>query len=70
MLMADCQTTGGYPRMAQVAAVDLPVCAQLKPGDRIRFRKISLARAEDALVQLEASIKNLQALITEKIISN
>ncbi|MEQ8704276.1 MAG: biotin-dependent carboxyltransferase family protein [Phaeodactylibacter sp.] len=37
ILMADAQTTGGYPRLVQVLADDLPILAQLRPGDRIRF---------------------------------
>lgn len=41
VLMADSQTTGGYPRIAQVAAVDLPLLAQARPGDRIQFRPIA-----------------------------
>ncbi len=63
VLMADRQTTGGYPRIAEVAAIDLPLIAQLKPGDRVRFRPISLADAqrlylahEDDLAQARASI--------------
>jgi len=47
ILMSDCQTTGGYPRVAQVATVDLPVLAQLKPGDTIRFSNISFQQAEE-----------------------
>ncbi len=47
LLMSDCQTTGGYPRVAQVAAVDLPIAAQLKPGDSLRFTNISIREAED-----------------------
>jgi len=47
ILMSDCQTTGGYPRVAQVASVDLPVLAQLKPGDSIRFGNISFQEAEE-----------------------
>ncbi len=47
ILMSDCQTTGGYPRVAQIAAADLPVIAQLKPGDIIRFTKISYREAEE-----------------------
>ncbi|RYG06460.1 MAG: biotin-dependent carboxyltransferase family protein [Chitinophagaceae bacterium] len=47
LLMADCQTTGGYPRIGQVIAADLPICAQLKPGDEIRFELISLESAEE-----------------------
>ncbi|QNU24897.1 5-oxoprolinase subunit C family protein [Geobacillus zalihae] len=40
VLMADSQTTGGYPRIAQVAAVDLPILAQARPGDFIQFQPI------------------------------
>ncbi len=46
ILMSDCQTTGGYPRVAQVASVDLRVLAQLKPGDLIDLRFISFEEAE------------------------
>lgn len=37
ILLADAQTVGGYPRIAQVADEDLDVLGQLKPGDSIRF---------------------------------
>lgn len=50
MLMADCQTTGGYPRIAQVVAADLPVCAQLKIGDQIRFQLVPHSEAEELLL--------------------
>jgi antagonist of KipI len=46
VLMADRQTTGGYPRIGEVASVDLPLVAQLKPGDTLRFVSISLEEAE------------------------
>lgn len=46
ILMADRQTTGGYPRIGEVATVDLPLVAQLKPGDHLRFRPISLQDAQ------------------------
>jgi biotin-dependent carboxylase-like uncharacterized protein len=45
LLLADAQTTGGYPRIANVIQADLSLLAQQKPGDRIRFRKISLEEA-------------------------
>jgi antagonist of KipI len=41
VLMADAQTIGGYPRIAQVAAVDLPRLAQVRPGESVRFQLIS-----------------------------
>jgi antagonist of KipI len=46
VLMADCQTTGGYPRIAHVLSVDLPLLAQLKPGDQVRFSAVSLVEAQ------------------------
>lgn len=46
VLMNDCQTTGGYPRIAQVAAIDLAVLAQLRPSDQISFKMITLEEAE------------------------
>jgi antagonist of KipI len=53
ILMADCQTTGGYPRIGEVASVDLPRIAQLKPGDRLRFRFVSLAEAQQRYLEQE-----------------
>jgi antagonist of KipI len=47
VLMNDCQTTGGYPRIGQIAAIDLPVMAQLKPGETINFKRISFEQAEE-----------------------
>ncbi len=41
ILMADAQTTGGYPRIARVCPTDLPALAQSRPGRTIRFKEIS-----------------------------
>ncbi|MGH8678342.1 MAG: biotin-dependent carboxyltransferase family protein [Burkholderiales bacterium] len=49
VLMADRQTTGGYPRIGEVASVDLPLLAQLKPLDRLRFERIALTEAQRLL---------------------
>ena len=46
VLMSDCQTTGGYPRIGQVIAVDLPILAQMKPNEVVCFEKISFEEAE------------------------
>ena len=59
LLMADCQTTGGYPRIAQVAAVDMPLCAQLNPGDQIYFHEISRIDAEKQYIHRENQLKRL-----------
>ncbi len=63
VLMADRQTTGGYPRIAEVASVDLPVVAQLKPGDRLRFRAISLAEAQRLYLAREDNLRQVRAAI-------
>ncbi len=60
VLMADAQTTGGYPRIGQVAAVDLPVCAQLRPGEAIRFNPISMAEAETLFLEREKELRQIK----------
>jgi antagonist of KipI len=63
LLMADCQTTGGYPRVAHIASVDLPAVAQLKPGDSMKFSRITLEESQrlhlahaSAWIELASSI--------------
>jgi antagonist of KipI len=53
LLLGDCQTIGGYPKIAHVITVDLSVAAQLRAGDSVRFREISLAEAHRRLVERE-----------------
>jgi 5-oxoprolinase (ATP-hydrolysing) subunit C len=45
VLGVDCQTIGGYPKIAQVIQADLDKLAQLRPGDSLRFQKVSLEEA-------------------------
>ena len=49
LLMADRQTTGGYPRIATVITADLPLAGQLAPGDWIEFAPCGRNAAIDAL---------------------
>ncbi|MCS6897605.1 MAG: biotin-dependent carboxyltransferase family protein, partial [Nitrospira sp.] len=49
LLMADRQTTGGYPSLAVVISADLPLAGQLGPGDSIRFAPCSLIEAQALL---------------------
>jgi allophanate hydrolase subunit 2 len=47
MIMADCPTTGGYPKIGTVASADLPLLAQCMPGkSRIRFRETTVAETQ------------------------
>ena len=63
VLMADRQTTGGYPRIGQVASVDLPLLAQLKAGDRVRFRPTSLEEAQRLYLAREDHLRQARAAI-------
>ncbi|MGH8706038.1 MAG: biotin-dependent carboxyltransferase family protein, partial [Burkholderiales bacterium] len=45
VLMADHQTTGGYPKIAEIASADVPRLAQLAPGGTLRFARCSLEEA-------------------------
>ncbi len=53
LLLGDCQTIGGYPKIAHVISTDLPRAAQLRPGERVMFRETSLAEAHARLWQTE-----------------
>ena len=53
LLLGDCQTIGGYPKIAHVITVDLPIAAQLWPGDTVRFQDVSLAEAQALLRERE-----------------
>lgn len=49
LLMADAQTTGGYPIIGTVISADLPLAAQLLPGDSVSFACVTLPEAHAAL---------------------
>jgi antagonist of KipI len=66
VLMADCQPTGGYPRIAQVISVDLPILAQARPGDHIQFQKVSWQEAHRLYVEREKEIKKWKMIIRQK----
>ncbi|MFM1652244.1 biotin-dependent carboxyltransferase family protein [Brevibacillus sp. B_LB10_24] len=66
VLLADRQTTGGYPKIAQVATVDLPLMAQTKPGEALLFAEISREEAERLLMARENEIRQLKTGILLK----
>jgi antagonist of KipI len=66
ILMADHPTTGGYPRIAQVATIDLPILAQMKPGERIRFQEIALEEAQDLHRQCQRTLIKLKCAVALK----
>jgi biotin-dependent carboxylase-like uncharacterized protein len=56
ILLADRQTTGGYPKIATVISADLPALGRAGPGAELRFRAVSVAEAEAARRALDAMI--------------
>jgi antagonist of KipI len=59
VLMADHQTTGGYPKIAEAIAADAPLLAQLAPGAALRFVAATLAEADAAREALCARVDAL-----------
>jgi antagonist of KipI len=64
VLMADHQTTGGYPRVGHVISADLPLVAQLGPGDKLGFKIVDIAEAERVSARLEIDLKKLRTAIS------
>lgn len=60
LLLNDCQTIGGYPKIAHVITVDLGIAAQLHASDRVRFQEVSLAEAHQALSQRERDLEQFR----------
>lgn len=67
VLMADHQTTGGYPRMGHVITAHLNKLAQLRPGDGIRFKKVSIEVAEALFFAQQKELKILQTACTDHL---
>jgi len=64
VLLADAQTIGGYPRLAHVITVDLPLMAQLPPGGRVRFALTTLAEAHRLWLAREHALGLLRLGLT------
>ena len=64
ILAADCQTTGGYPKIAHVITADLPLLAQVKPGDSVRFTLVSHAEAQRIYIDFEQQMRMVAAAIS------
>jgi biotin-dependent carboxylase-like uncharacterized protein len=61
LLMADRQTTGGYPKIATVITADISVAGQLAPGDAISFSVCSPREALAALIAQERALMAVEA---------
>jgi len=57
ILMADAQTTGGYPRIARICAADISLLAQTRPGVKIQFKEI---REEESLMRYNRIVEAIK----------
>ena len=82
VLLADHQTTGGYPKMATVISADISRMGRLRPGDTVKFKEVTADEAEKARVEHEKMVLSAisgfdnadpwldeKALYTENLIS-
>lgn len=60
VLMADHQTTGGYPRIGHVASSSLPTLAQVSAGEFISFQLVTRDEAEANYLQQQQNLQQLQ----------
>lgn len=67
VLMADAQTMGGYPQIAHVIGMDLPLVAQLRPGDSVRFQVVTLAEAHRLSMAREHALALLREGLSGKL---
>lgn len=67
VLMADAQTMGGYPVAAHVIYVDLPLIAQLRPGDGVTFSQVSLDEAHELALAQDRALAMLRHGLATKL---
>lgn len=66
ILLADHQTTGGYPIIAVAITADHPRLGQLRPGASVRFEEVSLAEAREALARQRAALEQAARMLDEE----
>jgi biotin-dependent carboxylase-like uncharacterized protein len=66
-LTVEHPTTGGYPRIGQIAAIDLPRLAQRRPGDPVRFIEIGLDEAQTRYLRRERELARLVEAIATRL---
>ncbi|WP_243042061.1 biotin-dependent carboxyltransferase family protein [Dyella sedimenti] len=67
VLQAEAPVTGGYPRVGQLAAADLPRLAQRRPGDAVCFRECTLAEAVERLARRQQRLQRLLHHIARRL---
>ncbi|AEK73957.1 Allophanate hydrolase, subunit 2 [Thermococcus sp. 4557] len=67
VMMRDAQTTGGYAKIAVVSTADLPIVAQSRPGERLRFEAVSVDEARELLIRREKTLRAIKGFLDGKM---
>ncbi len=67
VMLRDAQTTGGYAKIAVVSTVDLPIVAQSRPGERLRFEAVSVDEARELLIRRERTLMAFRDFLDGKM---
>jgi len=67
LLQSEAPVTGGYPRIGQLAAVDLPRLAQRRPGDTVCFRETTLDESRQRLARRQQRLQRLLLHIEQRL---
>lgn len=67
VLLADCQTMGGYPRIGTVLPADVPRISQSLPGSKFRFSFVELSEAERLWTSFEDMLTNFKGQLQPRV---
>lgn len=67
ILMADAPTVGGYPKIAVVSEADLPIVAQRRPGETLRFELVTTEQTQKALRRRATDLSTIAQLATRAV---
>jgi urea carboxylase len=60
--MADAPTIGGYPKIGVVSEADLPILAQRRPGEEVRFERVTIEHSQRALKRRNSDLHTIAQL--------
>ena len=65
IMLADRQTTGGYPKIATVISADIPLLAQMLPGSSLNFRMVTLDEAVAEAFDVSGRLERIRRSVAE-----
>jgi allophanate hydrolase subunit 2 len=65
VLLMDCQTIGGFPKLATIVTADLPRFVQCRPGSLVSFAAIDIEAAQDLYRACRATVAELGRIVQE-----